>query len=187
MSTDTITITRRHPAAASRHPGLVPAWLTARRAMRGALIWGAVFGLSAWVEVSQFANEYPTLADRTRLVQTMGSSVGLQAIFGPSPMIDTPGGYMAAHAVGIFGIIIGAVWGLLAATRLLRGEEDAGRWERLLAGQTTPRRAAAGAVAGLGAGLLTLWAVTAASYVAIGASPDARFAVSASLFAATAT
>jgi len=102
-------------------------------------------------------------------------------------MIDTPGGYMAAHAVGIFGIIIGALWGLLAATRLLRGEEDAGRWERLLAGQTNRRRAAADAVAGLGIALLTLWAVTAAAYVAIGASPDARFAVSASLFAATAT
>src|SRR6266545_2569270 len=111
------TISSRRAAAASRHPGLVSAGLTARRAMRGALVWGAVFGLSAWVEVSQFANQYPTAADRTRLVETMGSSVGLQAIFGPSPMIDTPGGYMAAHAVGVFGVIIGAVSaGLFAAT-----------------------------------------------------------------------
>ena len=187
MSAETISLTGRHAAAASRHPGLVSAGLTARRVVRGALIWGAVFGLSAWVEVSQFSNEYPTVADRTRLVQTMGSSVGLQAIFGPSPMIDTPGGYMAAHAVGIFGIIIGAVWGLLAGTRLLRGEEEAGRWEVLLTGPVTRLRAAAGAVAGLGMGLLTLWAVTAASYLAIGASPQARFPVSASLFAATAT
>ncbi|HEX9356464.1 MAG TPA: ABC transporter permease subunit [Streptosporangiaceae bacterium] len=181
------TISSRRAAAASRHPGLVSAGLTARRAMRGALVWGAVFGLSAWVEVSQFANQYPTAADRTRLVETMGSSVGLQAIFGPSPMIDTPGGYMAAHAVGVFGVIIGAVWGLLAATRLLRGEEDAGRWEVLLTGPVTRLRATAGAVAGLGIALLMLWAVTAAAYVAIGTSPDARFAVSAGLFAATAT
>lgn len=187
MSTDTITVTGRQIAPASRHPGLVSARLTARRAVRGAVIWGAVFGLSAWLELSQFSNEYPTAADRTRLVQTMGSSAGLQAIFGPSPMIDTPGGYMVAHSVGVFGIIIGAVWGLLAGTRLLRGEEDAGRWELLLAGPVTRLRAAAGAVAGLGAGLLTLWAVTAASYLAIGASPDAQFPVSASLFAATAT
>jgi ABC-2 type transport system permease protein len=140
MAAETISLPGRHAVPASRHPQLAAAGLTARRAMRGALVWGAVFGLSAWVEVSQFANEYPTAADRTRLVQTMGSSVGLQAIFGPSPMIDTPGGYMAAHAVGIFGIIIGAVWGLLAGTRLLRGEEEAGRWEVLLAGATTRRR-----------------------------------------------
>ncbi|MHB1433008.1 MAG: hypothetical protein ACYCVZ_12930 [Streptosporangiaceae bacterium] len=65
--------------------------------------------------------------------------------------------------------------------------EEAGRWEVVLAGQTIRRRATAGAVAGLGTGLLTLWAVTAAAYVAVGRSPDARFAVTASLFTATAT
>ena len=37
-----------------------------------------------------------------------------------------------------FSRVLGAVWGLLTGTRLLRGEEDAGRWELLLAGQTTP-------------------------------------------------
>ena len=36
-------------------------------------------------------------------------------------------------------MILGAVWGLLTSTRLLRGEEESGRWELLLAGQTTRR------------------------------------------------
>jgi ABC-2 type transport system permease protein len=181
------TISRRRPVPAARHPGLASAGIVAHSVQRGALIWGAVFGLTGWILVTQFGKEYPTAAARARLVKTMGSNVGLQAIFGPSPKIDTVGGYMAAHAVGVVGLVIGAVWGLLAATRLLRGEEDAGRWEVLLTGQTTRRRATAGAVAGLGIGLLTLWAVTAAAYVAVGRSPDARFAVSASLFTATAT
>ncbi len=185
MAVEMISI--RRPVPAARHPGLASAGIVARGVQRGALIWGAVFGLTGWVLVTQFGKEYPTAAARATLARTMGSNAGLQAIFGPSPRIDTVGGYMAAHAVGVVGIILGAVWGLLAATRLLRGEEDAGRWEVLLAGQTTRRRATAGAVAGLGAGLLTLWAVTAAAYVAVGRSPDARFAVSASLFAATAT
>ena len=44
-------------------------------------------------------------------------------------------------------MILGAVWGLLTSTRLLRGEEESGRWELLLAGQTTRRGAA---VLGLG-------------------------------------
>ena len=43
-------------------------------------------------------------------------------------------------------------FGLLTATRLMRREEDSGRWELLLAGQTTRRRAAVQAVAGLAAG-----------------------------------
>ena len=49
-------------------------------------------------------------------------------------------------------MILGAVWGLLTSTRLLRGEEDSGRWDLLLCGQTTRRGATAQAIAGLGAG-----------------------------------
>ena len=144
MAVEMISI--RRPVPAARHPGLASAGIVARGVQRGALIWGAVFGLTGWVLVTQFGKEYPTAAARAMLVKTMGSNAGLQAIFGPSPRIGTVGGYMAAHAVGVVGIILGAVWGLLAATRLLRGEEEAGRWEVLLAGQTTRRRATAGAV-----------------------------------------
>lgn len=178
-------ITPRRPVVV-RFPGLVPLGRVARRTLRGALIWGAVFGLITWLEVIQFGKEYPTAADRARLVEEMGSNVGLKAILGPSPAIDTVAGYVAAHTVGVLGVIA-AVWGLLAGTRLLRGEEEAGRWELLLAGQTTRRRAAAAAVAGLGIGLVTLWGAVAAAYVAVGRDPDARFSVGDSLFAATAT
>jgi polyether ionophore transport system permease protein len=185
VAVETVEIaSRRQLVSVARHPGLVPALVVARRVMRSALIWGAVFGLVTWVEVSSFAKEYPTLADRARAAATYGSNVGLQAIFGPVHHIGTVAGYTAFHLI-VAGLI-GAVWGLLAGTRLVRGEEEAGRWESLLAGQTTPRRAAAGAVAGLGFGLLTLWAVTAAIAVVVGRSGDADFTVSASLFAALA-
>lgn len=183
MTVETIPI--RHPALTARFPGLVPVGLVARRLWRGALVWGAVFALMVWALVSQFDKEYPTTADRARLVATMGADVGSQAIFGPAHHLDTVAGYTAYHTVGILGLIV-AVWGLLAATRLLRGEEQAGRWELMLAGQTTRRRAAAAALAGLGIGLLTLWAVAAVATVAIGRSADARFSVSASLFMAVA-
>ena len=185
MAVETIEITGRLGVVpAARRPGLAPAVVVARRVVRGALIWGAVFGLVTWVEVASFAKEYPTLADRARAAATYGSNVGLQAIFGPVHHIGTVAGYTAFHMI-VAGLI-GAVWGLLAGTRLVRGEEEAGRWEVLLAGQTTRRRAAAGAVVGLGVGLLTLWTVTAAITVAVGSSADAGFTVSASLFAALA-
>ena len=57
--------------------------------------------------------------------------------------------------------------------------------ELLLAGQTTRRRATASALAGLGSGLLILWAVTAAITIAVGRSDDAHFSLIGSLFAAT--
>lgn len=172
MAVETIPI--RRPAPTAGFPGLAPVGLVARRLWRGALVWGGVFALMVWALVSQFDKEYPTAADRARLVATMGADVGSQAIFGPARHLDTVAGYTAYHAVGILGLIV-AVWGLLAATRLLRGEEQAGRWELMLAGQTTRRRAAAAALAGLGIGLLTLWAVAAVATVAIGRSADARF------------
>ena len=140
MSAETIGI--RRPVRAARYPGLAAAGRAARGATRGALIWGAVFGLMVWELVSQLGNEYPTTAARAMLTKTMGSDVGLQAIFGMAHHIDTVAGYTAYHALGVPGLI-GAIWGLLAATRLTRGEEEAGRWELLLAGHTTRRRAAA--------------------------------------------
>jgi ABC-2 type transport system permease protein len=186
VAVETIKIVSRHWVPAARLPGLAPVGVVARRVVRGVLLWGGVSALMAWVLVTQFANEYPTAADRARLVKTMGQSVGSQAIFGPAHHLDTVAGYTAYHLVGFFGLIV-AVWGLLAATRLLRGEEQAGRWELLLAGQTTRRRAAAGALAGLGVGLLTLWTVTAVAVVVVGRSADPSFATSASLFTAVAT
>lgn len=181
MSVEASNIPRdivRSPGAGVASLGIV-----ARRAIRGALIWSAVFGLVVWSEVTNFAKVYPTAADRALAAATYGSNVGLQAIFGPVHHIDTVAGYTAFHMVGVLGLI-GAVWGLLTGTRLLRGEEEAGRWEMLLAGPTTRRRAAANALAGLGVALLTLWAVTAVVTTVMGRGPDADFSVTASLFAA---
>jgi len=169
-----------------RFPGLVPARVVTRRTIGGALIWGVVFAFVVGAIVTAFGSEYPTAAARALLVKTVGSSGGEQALFGFAHHLDTVAGYTTYHAIGVLGII-GAVWGLLAATRMLRGEEEGGRWELLLAGPTTRRRAAASALAGLGVALLALWAVTAAAYIGFGQNPDARFSVGGSMFAALAT
>ena len=76
--------------------------------------------------------------------------------------------------------------GLLTATRLLRGEEDAGRWELLLAGRTTRRRATAQAIGSLAAGWLVLWTLSAALTVAAGSRSTVGFSTSGSLLYATA-
>jgi hypothetical protein len=123
VAAETIDITIRNPVSTTRRPGFVPGRVVARRSLRRALIWGAVFGLVTWVEVSSFAEEYPTLADRARAAVTCGSNIGLQAIFGPVHHIGTVAGYTAFHMI-VAGLI-GAVWGLLTGTRLVRGEEEA--------------------------------------------------------------
>ena len=64
--------------------------------------------------------------------------------------------------------MVGAIWGMLLATKTLRGEEAAGRWEPFLAGQTTARRAAGNALAGLGAGVLAMYVIAALFTAALG-------------------
>ena len=71
-------------------------------------------------------------------------------------------------------MILGAVWGLLTGTRLLRGEEDQGRWELLLAGGPRRARATGQALAGLGAGVAVLWALTAARDRGRRSGPEGR-------------
>src|ERR1700688_3939433 len=83
-------------------------------------------------------------------------------------------------------IILGAVWGLLTSTRLLRGEEDSGRWELLLSGQTTRRGAAAQALVGLAVGFTALWAITALVTVVTGHSTKVDIAAGPALFFALA-
>ncbi len=182
MRTDLLV---RHTVAAGRSPGTVVARRTARRAVRSGLLWGLVFGVYVAIGALTFASSYKTVAQRARLAELFGSNVGLSALVGPAHQITTVAGYTAWKYLA-FVNLIGATWGLLTGTRLLRGEEDAGRWELLLAGQTTRRGAAAQALAGLAAGAVALWAVTALFLALVGQSAKVEFGVGAALFFALA-
>ena len=191
MATD-VTLSRtaasRPPApvaAAGRSPGTVVLRRTARKAARSGLLWGAVFGVYIGTGALTYASSYRTLAQRERLVQLFGSNVGLSGLVGPARGLQTVAGFTAWKYL-VFVSLIGAVWGLLTGTRLLRGEEDAGRWELLLSGQTTRGGAAAQALAGLAAGALCLWGVTALLLVAVGRSAKVEFGVGQAAFFALA-
>ncbi len=181
----------RVPRATGRWPRFVVARQTARHAARAGAVWGAVFGGYVALSAYGYASSYKTAAQRASFARTFGSNVGINAIIGPAHDIGTVAGFTAWRSLGVLSIV-GAVWGLLAGTRLLRGEEEAGRWELYLAGQTTRGGAARQALLGLGAGLLALWAITAVlaaaagrtSQVRIGAVPMVFLAVAAASSAA---
>jgi ABC-2 type transport system permease protein len=99
--------------------------------------------------------------------------------------LQTVAGF-TAFKISMTLMLLGAVWGLLTATRLLRGEEDGGRWELLLAGPTTRRRGTAQALAGLGAGAVALWALTAILTVAVGLDSSVQIAAGPALYFALA-
>jgi len=151
-----------------RRPGLAVARFTGRRTVRSGALWGLVFGLYVYDNAFAFDSVAPTAAKRDQLLATMAHNAGLKALLGDTHEITTRGGFTDWRAIGVTALVA-CVWGLLSATKALRGEEAAGRWELFLAGRTTPRRAAANALAGLGAGVLAMYAMTALLTALVGA------------------
>ena len=149
------------------------------------MLWGSVFGLYLATQALAYASTYKTPAARASLVREFGSNTGIAAIVGPARDLGTVAGFTVWKCLAVLAIL-GAVWGLLTGTRLLRGEEDAGRWELLLAGQTNRRRAAAQGLAGLTAGLAILWAITALITVVVGRSSKVNIGAGGALFLALA-
>ena len=145
------------------------------------MIWGYIFGVFVASSALSYSTFYKTQAERNRLAAAFGSNKASAALFGPAPQLQTVAGFTVLKTFLTLSIV-GAVWGLLTSTRLLRGEEDAGRWELLLAGRTTRRRATAQAFAGLLAGLVTLWAITAIIISVTGRSSKVHIAVGAALY-----
>lgn len=159
----------------------VVARLVGRRAIRSALACGGAFALYVVASISGYLSTYKTVASRQQLARALAPNVGLRALIGPARHLDTAAGFASWRCLGVLSLV-GAAWGLLAATRLLRGEEDAGRWELLLSGRTTRLRAAAQAMVGLGGGWALLFVLTALATVVDGRQPKPALSVSSSVF-----
>lgn len=156
-----------------------------RRAVRSGAVWGVLFGFLVRNEALSFESSFPTAASRRQFAETFGENRGLAAVTGPARELGTLEGFVAWRMFGLM-IVVASIWGLLTATRLLRGEEDSGRWELLLSGRTTRRHATAQALLGGAAGFVVLWALTAAFTASAVASESVGFSTSAALFYATA-
>jgi len=97
------------------------------------LCFALLFALSAYANAAGYKSAYPTLKDRLDFAHSFGTNKALRLFYGVPHDLISSGGYSAWRIVGFFSILAGA-WGLLAAVAALRGEEDAGRAELVLAG-----------------------------------------------------
>ncbi|MFN8160559.1 MAG: hypothetical protein U0R52_05875 [Solirubrobacterales bacterium] len=158
------------PRTEAPRRGSLVAGLAFRQLARGAIVWGGVFALTVVATVFAFRSTYGTPAERAELLRSFSANSGIRALFGPGPQIDRIGGFLAWRTLGLMPLITG-IWGLLVATRLLRGEEDRGRWETLLAAPLTAARATLATLAGVGAGAAVIFAMTALAILAAAAVP----------------
>lgn len=168
-----------------RSPGTVIGRFVARRTARGAAFWALAFGALVASKAAGFASAYPTAAERTKIAATFGHNVGLSALLGLPHKISTVAGFTTWNTLGVM-VLIGSIWAFLLATKNFRGEEDNGRWEILIAGPTTAKRAALNVLAGLGASLLVFYAVVAVTFVLVGRIHTVGYSPAAGLFFALA-
>jgi ABC-2 type transport system permease protein len=71
-------------------------------------------------------------------LSALAENPAIRTLFGPPVALDDPGGFTVWRTGSVLAVLVGT-WAVLAATRLTRGEEEAGRWDLLLAGRVTLR------------------------------------------------
>jgi ABC-2 type transport system permease protein len=130
-----------------------------------------LFAVIAFIQPFGYRHAYPTLSDRLAFARSFANNTGLRLFYGEPHDVLTVSGY-AAWRVGGTLAIAAAAYGLLAAVRSLRSEEDAGRTELVLAGIVGRRTQFLSAMAAVAAGILTLWLAELAGFV-IGGLPAA--------------
>jgi ABC-2 type transport system permease protein len=150
---------------------LQPALALALRAFRDArirtIVFAYLFAVYAYVQPFGYRHAYPELADRIAFAQSFAGNVGLRLFYGQPHDVVTVSGYTAWRVGGTLAIAA-AVYGLFAAVRAFRAEEDAGRTELVLAGVVGRRTLNLAAMTAIAAGILTLWLAEFAGFAVAG-------------------
>jgi ABC-2 type transport system permease protein len=113
-------------------PGRAVSRLAVRQLRRGAV----TVALTCAVISALFASQYQmirSLMDESGLRAMAGNPIE-RILLGPPAALDDPGGF-TVWRTGTGVLVFASVWIMLATTRITRGEEDAGRWNLLLAGR----------------------------------------------------
>jgi ABC-2 type transport system permease protein len=153
--------------------GFARSFALARRAFRDArtrtVAFAYLFLIYAYIQPAGFAHAYPTLADRLAFARSFAGNDALRLFYGYPFDPLTVGGYSAWRVGGTLAIAA-AIFGIFAAVRALRGEEDTGRMELVLAGVLTRRAAYLAALGAVAAGVLLLWLAETVGFVLGGLS-----------------
>ena len=131
------------------------------------IAFGYLFAIYAYIQPVGYRHTYPTVDDRLGFAHSFAGNKAIRLFYGEPHDLLTVSGYSAWRVGGTLAIVA-AVFGLLAAVRALRTEEDAGRTELVLTGIAGRRTAYLAALAAIMAGVLILWLAEFAGFVAGG-------------------
>lgn len=169
-----------------RSPKTVIGRFVARRTLRGAILWALVFGIYVASKAIGFVDLYPTAAARQKIAETFGNNIGIELLIGKAPQSASTAAYVAWNTA-ILIVVIGSIWGLLVATKYFRGEEESGRSELLLSGQTTALRSTLNTLGGLWTSLIAIFLVSSLLFMAVGKHQGVDYSSHAAIYFALVT
>ncbi len=148
-----------------------PQAAVARRVLRDGrvrtLAFAYLFAAVAYIQPVSYRHTYPTNADRLAFAHAFGANKAVVLFYGKAYDLLSVGGYSAWRVGGLLSLF-SAVFGLLAAVRAMRADEDAGRTELVLAGIVGRRALYVVSLAAIGAAAALLWVALLAGSVAAG-------------------
>jgi polyether ionophore transport system permease protein len=143
----------------------------ARRAFTDARVrtisFGYLFAVIAYIQPVGYRGAYPTPSSRLAFAHSFADNKAIRLFYGVPHDLLTVSGYTAWRVGGTLAIFA-AVFGMLAAVRALRTEEDTGRMELVLSGSIGRGAAFLSAMVALAAGVLILGLAEFAGLVAAG-------------------
>lgn len=142
-----------------------------KQTLKGALILGIVGGLIVAVQGIGYVATYPDAKSRVQFATSLESAPGLGVIYGEPKNLVSPAGYLVYRTVPVMSLIT-AVWGLMTVTKLLRGQEEDGRLELIVANNTTKRSASGQLLLGWGASLLLAFGISTLLAFFINSTPS---------------
>ena len=119
-----------------RDPASAITATSVRQVRRGTAIAAVLCGGMAATVVLQYRGLEGALGMES--LSALAENPAIRTLFGPPVALDDPGGF-TVWRTGTFLAVLAGIWAALAATRLTRGEEEAGRWDLLLSGGLTLR------------------------------------------------
>lgn len=123
-----------------------------------------LFALYAYIQPAGYRHAYPTLAGREAFARSFANNDALRLFYGYPYDVTAVSGYTAWRVGGTLAIAA-AVFGVLAAVRALRTEEETGRAELVLAGAVGRIPAYLAAMAAIAAGTAILWVAQALGFL----------------------
>jgi ABC-2 type transport system permease protein len=139
---------------------VAPGSAVARRTIADSRIRDASFALFflvfAYANPVGYRHTYPTLDERLAFARSFGTNKAVVLFYGLPHDLLSDGGF-TAWRFGGFAAVLTAIWGAVAAVRALRGEEESGRQELVLAAAIGRRSAYVSVVVALAVIGTVLW------------------------------